>query len=57
MIAGQTADDYYDRATWQYIGPKWEERTQSYIDKASAMAPAFAPAGARRIRSTESAPG
>ncbi|MBL8906651.1 MAG: hypothetical protein JNM20_08245, partial [Rhizobiales bacterium] len=39
MIAGQTADDYYRRASWQYVGPKWEDRTRSYLDRATALAP------------------
>lgn len=39
MIAGQTADDYYNRASWQYVGPKWEDRTRSYINRATALAP------------------
>ncbi len=33
MIGGQTANDYYDRAPWQFIGPKWEARTQALVDR------------------------
>ena len=51
MIAGQTANDYYRGASWQYIGPKWEDRTQSYVDRALALAPETAAAGPRRARS------
>lgn len=37
MIGGQTAQDYYDRAPWQYIGAKWEARTQSLVDRTLAL--------------------
>ena len=43
MIAGQTADDYYTRAAWQYVGPKWEDRTRSYIGRATVLAPGLPP--------------
>ncbi len=43
MIAGQTANDYYTRAAWQYVGPKWEDRTRSYINRATALAPGMSP--------------
>jgi len=43
MIAGQTASDYYSRAAWQYVGPKWEDRTRSYISRATALAPGLPP--------------
>lgn len=38
MIAGQTLNQYYGGASWQYVGAKWEERTQSYAARALALA-------------------
>jgi len=32
MIGGQSTQEYYDRAPWQFIGPKWEARTQTLVD-------------------------
>jgi hypothetical protein len=37
MIGGQTTQDYYERAPWQYIGPKWEARTQALVDRSLAL--------------------
>ncbi|CAN5158640.1 hypothetical protein BH10PSE7_BH10PSE7_09610 [soil metagenome] len=37
MIAGQTLDEDYDGAAWQYIGTKWQDRTQSYVTRALAL--------------------
>jgi hypothetical protein len=37
MIAGQTANNYYTALPWTFIGPKWEERTSSYIDRSLAL--------------------
>src|SRR5205823_9377259 len=39
MIGGQTANDYYKSAPWQFIGKKWEARTQYLIDRSLALAP------------------
>ncbi len=38
MIGGQSTQDYYMRAPWQFIGPKWEARTQSLVDRSLALA-------------------
>jgi hypothetical protein len=43
MIAGQTANDYYRAAPWQFIGPKWEDRTQSLVDRSMALVPGTPP--------------
>ncbi|MGE3832690.1 MAG: hypothetical protein AB7F76_16990 [Parvibaculaceae bacterium] len=37
MIAGQTINSYYTALPWQFIGPKWEERTSSYIDRSLGL--------------------
>lgn len=37
MIGGQTTQDYYDRAPWQFIGPKWEARTEALVDRSLAL--------------------
>jgi hypothetical protein len=37
MIGGQTTQDYYERAPWQLIGPKWEARTASLVDRTLAL--------------------
>jgi hypothetical protein len=37
MIGGQTTQDYYERAPWQFIGPKWELRTQTLVDRTLAL--------------------
>lgn len=37
MIGGQTAQDYYTRAPWQFIGAKWEARTGSLVDRTLAL--------------------
>ncbi|WP_119392329.1 hypothetical protein [Taklimakanibacter lacteus] len=37
MIGGQTAQEYYTKAPWQFIGPKWEARTQSLVDRSLAL--------------------
>ncbi|MGE0241508.1 MAG: hypothetical protein AB7S59_22540, partial [Parvibaculaceae bacterium] len=38
MIGGQTTQDYYERAPWQFIGPKWEARTEALVDRTLALA-------------------
>jgi hypothetical protein len=43
MIGGQSANDYYRSAPWQFIGPKWEARTQSLIERSKALAPGMPP--------------
>lgn len=37
MIGGQTTQDYYERAPWQFIGPKWEARTEALVDRSLAL--------------------
>ena len=37
MIGGQSAQNYYTSAPWQFIGPKWEARTQSLVDRSLAL--------------------
>jgi hypothetical protein len=37
MIGGQSANDYYKAAPWQFIGPKWQTRTQSLVDRSMAL--------------------
>ena len=37
MIGGQTAQNYYTNAPWQFIGPKWEARTQSLVERSLAL--------------------
>ena len=37
MIGGQTAQNYYTNAPWQFIGPKWEARTQALVDRSLAL--------------------
>lgn len=37
MIGGQTTQDYYERAPWQVIGPKWEARTEALVDRSLAL--------------------
>jgi hypothetical protein len=56
MIAGQTANDYYNRASWQYVGPKWEERTRSYVGKAANLAPDLPPLARDAIESLQARP-
>lgn len=38
MIGGQSTQEYYDRAPWQFIGPKWEARTEALVDGSLALA-------------------
>ena len=44
MIGGQTAQGILRAAPWQFIGPKWEERTQSLVDRSLALVPGHAAA-------------
>ncbi|HTN95752.1 MAG TPA: hypothetical protein VL101_02145 [Nordella sp.] len=37
MIGGQSTQEYYERAPWQFIGPKWEARTQTLVDGSLAL--------------------
>jgi hypothetical protein len=37
IVGGQTTQDYYERAPWQFIGPKWEARTQALVDRTLAL--------------------
>ena len=37
MIGGQTTQEYYQRAPWQFIGPKWEARTEALVDRSLAL--------------------
>jgi hypothetical protein len=37
MIGGQTTQRYYENAPWQYIGPKWEARTEVLVDKSLTL--------------------
>ena len=37
MIGGQTAQNYYTNAPWQFIGPKWEARTEALVDRSLAL--------------------
>jgi hypothetical protein len=37
MIAGQTANRYFTSGSWQFIGPKWEERTSALVSGALGL--------------------
>ena len=37
MIGGQTAQDYYEQAPWQFIGPKWQARMDTLVDRTLAL--------------------
>ncbi|MGE3876546.1 MAG: hypothetical protein AB7F74_26625 [Parvibaculaceae bacterium] len=37
MIGGQTTQAYYDQAPWQFIGPKWQARTETLVDRTLAL--------------------
>lgn len=43
MIGGQSTQEYYERAPWQFIGPKWEARTQALVDRSLALVPGTPP--------------
>ena len=42
MMAGQTAQEAYNRAPWSLVGDKWQAWTASYLDEALAVAPSGA---------------
>ncbi|QIG51329.1 hypothetical protein G5V57_28605 [Nordella sp. HKS 07] len=43
IIGGQSTQEYYERAPWQVIGPKWEARTQSLVDRSLALVAGMPP--------------
>jgi hypothetical protein len=40
MMAGQSANERYERLPWSLIGQKWQDRMTAYIAKAKAVQPA-----------------
>jgi hypothetical protein len=42
IMAGQTLQENYDAAPWSLVGDKWQQRTISYLDQASAVTPSGA---------------
>jgi hypothetical protein len=39
IMAGQTLQENYNGAPWTLIGDKWQQRTVSYLDQVTAVAP------------------
>jgi hypothetical protein len=39
MMAGQSANRLYDAGPWSLIGPKWQERTSTIVEKALTIKP------------------
>ena len=42
MMAGQTLQQNYDGAPWSLVGETWQQRTTSYLDQVTAVAPSGA---------------
>jgi hypothetical protein len=56
MIAGQTIQEFYGAADWSQIGPKWQDRASSLIDRALALTPGTPPLALDTIAALKARP-